>query len=312
MYPQVLSGSKNSEDAGVYKLSEDLAIVQSVDFFTPVVDEPYIFGKITACNSLSDIYAMGAIPVTAMNILEFPVKELPADYIEEILAGALEILNKADTAMIGGHSVDGKELKYGMAVTGTINPKRIFTNDKAEKGDKLILTKQIGTGAIATAIKAELASEEAKNKAIEVMTTLNKNSAEIVKTFSHVHSVTDITGFGLAGHIIEMLSASGKDAEIYFDCIPFIDYAKEYIDMGLIPEGTYKNIEYFSCKVKYNSSVIDTDEFLLFDPQTSGGLLIAVKEDSAETLLSKLKENCVEANIVGTITENGKGVISVL
>jgi selenide,water dikinase len=311
-YPQVLAGTKNSEDAGIYKLNDNLALVQSVDFFTPVVNDPYIFGKITACNALSDIYAMGGTPLTAMNILEFPVKQLPYEYAQKILEGSLAILDEAETAMIGGHSVDGKELKYGLSVTGIISPDKIYSNEKAEKGDMLILTKKIGTGAIATAIKAEMASEKAETSAIKEMTILNKKAAEIIKKYESVHSVTDITGFGLMGHLIEMLTGSKKNCELFFDNINFLEEAREYLEFGLIPEGTYNNQKFFSCKVRFEKKLSDIDEFLLYDPQTSGGLLIAIPENSAENLLTELKNNNVEANIVAQITEHGKGNVTVL
>jgi len=311
-YPEVLAGTKNSEDAGIYKLNNNLALVQSVDFFTPVVNDPYIFGKITACNALSDIYAMGGTPLTAMNILEFPVKQLPSEYAQKILEGSLAILDEAKTAMIGGHSVDGKELKYGLSVTGIISPDKIYSNEKAEKGDMLILTKKIGTGAIATAIKAEMASEKAETSAIKEMTTLNKKAAEIIKKYESVHSVTDITGFGLMGHLIEMLTGSEKNCELFFDNIKFLEEAREYLEFGLIPEGTYNNQKFFSCKVRFEKKLSDIDEFLLYDPQTSGGLLIAISKNSANSLLSELKNNNVEANIVAQITEHGKGNVTVL
>jgi selenide,water dikinase len=311
-YPEVLAGTKNSEDAGIYKLNNNLALVQSVDFFTPVVNDPYIFGKITACNALSDIYAMGGTPLTAMNVLEFPVKQLPSEYAQKILEGALAILDEAKTAMIGGHSVDGKELKYGLSVTGIISPDKIYSNEKAEKGDMLILTKKIGTGAIATAIKAEMASEKAETSAIKEMTTLNKKAAEIIKKYESVHSVTDITGFGLMGHLIEMLTGSEKNCELFFDNIKFLEEAREYLEFGLIPEGTYNNQKFFSCKVRFEKKLSDIDEFLLYDPQTSGGLLIAISKNSANSLLSELKNNNVEANIVAQITEHGKGNVTVL
>jgi selenide,water dikinase len=309
-YPQVLAGTSNAEDAGVYKISENLALVQSVDYFTPVVDDPYIFGKITACNSLSDIYAMGATPITAMNILEFPVKELSPEFIENILKGAIEVLKEASTAMIGGHSVDGKELKYGLSVTGIIAPERIFTNDKALLGDSIVLTKKIGTGAIATAIKADLASQESIDIAIKEMTTLNKRTSEICKKFN-VHTITDITGFGLIGHLNEVLTASCKNCEIFINRIPFIEQSKEYIDMGLIPEGTYNNINYFSCKVNYLLEIEDTLKYLLFDPQTSGGFLIFAEKEEAENIVKELNKENISANIIGFLTENGNGKIFV-
>ena len=307
----VLAGTDNAEDAGIYKLNDNLALVQSVDYFTPVVDDPFLFGKITACNSLSDIYAIGGTPITALNILEFPVKEIPVEYIEKILSGAIEVLKQADTAIIGGHSIDGKELKYGMAVTGIINPERIFTNDKAELNDVIILTKPIGTGAIATAIKADLASESAKKKAIEQMTTLNRLPAEIVRDFKGVHTMTDITGFGLLGHLIEVVESSRKTAEIFFEKIPFIEESLEYIDMGLIPEGTYNNIDFFSCRINFQGNFKDFVEYLLFDPQTSGGLLIFVAENYADNLLKKLNEQNITANIIGKIIENSNGKVIV-
>ena len=305
-YPQVLTDFSNNEDSGIYKLNDEVALVQSVDFFTPVIDDPFYFGQIAVANSLSDIYAMGAIPITAMNIAEFPVKKLNIEYFEKILQGALEKLEEADVALLGGHTVEGEELKYGLSVTGIVNPDNFYSNDNAKVGDKIIITKKIGTGIIATAIKGDFADEKVIEEAINIMTELNKKTSEIVKNFK-VNAVTDITGFGLIGHLLEVLMASKKNAEICCKNIMFIKEAFEYADMGLIPEGLYRNKDFYSCKVEFSDNIDELTELLLFDPQTSGGFIIFVNEDEAETLLNELKKNNIDSNIIGEVTSNGEG-----
>ncbi len=307
----MLTDFDNFEDAGIYKLNENLALVQSVDFFTPVVDDPFVFGQIAAANSLSDIYSMGATPITAMNIAEFPTKKLTTNYFSEILKGALSKLDEAEVALIGGHTVEGEELKYGLSVTGIVNPKKFFTNAGAKVGDSIIITKKIGTGIVATAIKGDFAQSDIIEEAIFYMTQLNKTTAEIVKKYESVHAITDITGFGLIGHLLEVLIASKKEAVIEVDKIEFIKNVEEYADMGLIPEGLYKNKDFYSCNVDFLENIDELKRLLLFDPQTSGGFIIFVGKEEDEKILQELKENKIIANKIGEVVNDGKGFIYV-
>ena len=308
-YENVITDFENFEDAGIYRINDNLSIVQSVDFFTPVVDDPYIFGQITAANSLSDIYAMGATPVTAMNIAEFPVKKLSTEYLAEILKGAISKLDEAGVALIGGHTVEGEELKYGLSVTGILESTHYYSNKDAKVGDSIIITKKIGTGIVATAIKGEFAQKDIVDETIKFMTQLNKKTAEILKKYKEIHAVTDITGFGLIGHLLEVLIASGKEAEIYIDKIEFIDEVEEYADMGLIPEGLYRNKEFYGCKTKFNDNIDEIRQLLMFDPQTSGGFIIFSGKDEEDSLLNELRKSNIVANKIGEVIGDGKGFV---
>ena len=310
-YSEVLTDFSNNEDSGIYKLSNEIALVQSVDFFTPVVDDPFFFGQIAVANSLSDIYAMGAKPVTAMNIAEFPAKKLKIDYFEKILKGAIAKLDEAEVALLGGHTVEGEELKYGLSVTGIVHPDKFYSNSGAQTGDSIIITKKLGTGIVATAIKGEFADKSIIEEAIFYMTQLNKKSSEILKNFNSVHAVTDITGFGLLGHLIEILVASNKDAVINLSNIPFINNVDEYADMGLIPEGCYRNRDFYSCRVEFSENIDELYQLLLFDPQTSGGLIICIGDDEENELLEEFEKNNILAKKIGEIKDNGKGKIFV-
>lgn len=303
----ILTDFENFEDAGIYKITEDIALVQSVDFFTPVVDDPYYFGQIAVANSLSDIYAMGATPIIAMNIAEFPVKSISKDYFIKILKGALDKLNEAETYLIGGHTVEGEELKYGLSVTGIVHPEKFYSNSNAKVGDKIIITKKLGTGIIATAIKGDFADEKIVEEAIYYMTQLNRYPLEILKKYDSVHSVTDITGFGLIGHLIEILSASKKVGKIYSDKIPFIEGVQEYADMGLIPEGAYNNQKFYDCRVIFSEKIDELNKILLFDPQTSGGFIICIDPNDSQSLVNELNKNKIVANEIGEIIDEGEG-----
>ncbi len=307
----VLTDFNNFEDAGIYKLNENIALVQSVDFFTPVVDDPYVFGQIAVANALSDIYAMGANPITAMNIAEFPAKKLPIDYFADILKGAIYKLDEANVVLLGGHTVEGEELKYGLSVTGIVEPDNFYTNKGAKVSDSIIMTKKIGTGIVATAIKGEFAQKDIVDEAVFYMTQLNKKTAEIIKNYNTIHAVTDITGFGLIGHLLEVLIASEKEAVIYADKVEFIEQVEEYADMGLIPEGLYRNKEFYGCKVKFERDINELKELLLFDPQTSGGFIIFVDKNDSENLLKELNKNNIVANKIGEVIGDGKGFIHV-
>lgn len=294
-------GLETSDDACVYKINDDLAMIQTVDFFTPVVDDPYTFGQIAAANSLSDIYAMGGEPVLALNIIGFP-NCLSPDIMAEILRGGASKVMEAGATIAGGHSVEDDEPKYGMCVTGFAKPDKIFKNYGAKPGDVLILTKPIGTGIINTAYKAGMCSEEAEKASIHVMATLNKNAKRVIEHFP-VSSCTDITGFGLAGHSVEMAEASNVTFEIDIKKIPFIKDVFEYAETGLVPAGSYKNRKFFKDIVSVEG-IEEKYVDLIFDPQTSGGLLFTVHEEYAEEILRKLRDNLdTEFALIGRVTE---------
>jgi selenide, water dikinase len=304
----LIVGIETSDDAAVYKLTEELATIQTLDFFTPVVDDPFIFGQIAATNSLSDVYAMGGKPVVALNIVCFP-NCLPIDILGEILRGGAEKVLEAGAVVVGGHSVQDDEPKYGLSVTGIVHPDKVLKNYGCKEGEVLILTKPLGTGIINTAIKGEVASKEAYNEAVKVMTTLNKYAGEIIQEFN-ISACTDITGFGLMGHAYEMASGSKVTLKLYKDSIPYIKEAKEYAEFGLIPEGTYNNKRYLEGKYLLNH-VEEWMEDILFDPQTSGGLLVTCSREEGETLLKRLQELELESNIIGEVLPEGDKYIIV-
>lgn len=290
----VIVGLERADDAGVYKVTDDIAIIQTVDFFTPVVDDPYWFGQIAAANALSDIYAMGGFPRTAMNLVAFPIKQMDISILRRILEGGLDKMKEAGVVLIGGHSVEDKELKYGLAVTGFIHPDMVITKGNLELGDQLILTKALGTGIINTAIKGKQASEEIIEKVTLLMATLNSNAAEVMAKYP-VHACTDITGFGLLGHLSEMVDGSGLGIELRADRIPIISEAFEYAGMGLIPAGAYRNREFREQMIEFSTFVKRSLQDILFDPQTSGGLLICVDRESAADLLDGLKKKGIDS-----------------
>ena len=299
-------GLDQADDAGVYKVTDDLAIIQTVDFFTPIVDDPYWFGQIAAANALSDVYAMGGVPKTAMNLVAFPIKDMDISVLRQIIQGGLDKMKEAGVVLVGGHSVEDKELKYGLSVTGFIHPDRILTKKNLKTGDRLILTKPLGTGIINTAIKGGLASKEITDTVTRLMATLNKNAAEIMSNYP-VHACTDITGFGLLGHIAEMIIDTGFSIKLTSKTIPIIPGTLEYAGMGLVPAGTYKNREFRECMVDFAPSVDRLVQDILFDPQTSGGLLICVDRKNADELLEKLKEKGMDnAAIIGDVATEPK------
>lgn len=302
---------ERAEDAGVYKLSEELAIVQTLDFFTPVVDDPYIFGQVTAANALSDVYAMGGRPLTAMNIVCFPVKTMDMSILKEILAGGMDKLREAGVILVGGHSVEDQELKYGLSITGIIHPAKVILNTGARVGDKLLLTKPLGTGIINTALKGGLADEGAVSRVIECMVTLNRKASELMMEVD-VHACTDVTGFGLLGHACEMIEGTDVGMVIHSDRVPFFPEAKELAEMGLVPGGLYRNREFRINMVEIDPRVPDYLADILFDPQTSGGLLISVPGQEADMLLQRMHEEGIgEAALIGEITAEPKGKITV-
>lgn len=305
-------GIETSDDAGIYQLTDEIALVHTVDFFTPIVDDPFIFGQIAAANALSDVYAMGGTPLTAMNLVAFPIHTLPSTILKEILRGGLSKMQEARVALVGGHSIEDKEIKYGLAVTGIVNPRRYLTNARAKAGDQLVLTKPLGTGIIATALKAEMASGEAVHKMVESMITLNRKASELMKVYE-AHACTDITGFGLIGHALEMAKASQIQMVIQSQNVPIFPEALEYARNGLIPGGAYSNRKYFSCHVEVDPRVPEILVDLFYDPQTSGGLLISLPPEKAQRLVEALrKEGVLQSSIIGEVAEGPPGRIQIL
>jgi selenide,water dikinase len=295
--PDLLVGTNTADDAAVYRLSPDLALVQTVDFFTPVVDDPYDFGRISAANSLSDIYAMGATPRLALNIVGFPVGVLPLDYLVEILRGGAEVARLAGVTIAGGHTIDDREPKYGMAVTGTIRPGAQITNASAQVGDLLVLTKPLGTGIIATGIKRGVAEPAVISAATASMTALNKDAS--VAALAHgVHAMTDVTGFGLLGHLLEMCRGSGVSAELWVERLPWLPGAAELVREGVVPGGTRRNLEHVDPHTEWVGGFADWERLLVADAQTSGGLLIALPEAQAASLVRELEERGTPAAAV--------------
>jgi selenide, water dikinase len=342
--PNVLVGFDHADDAGVYQLGPDTALVQTVDFFTPIVDDPYTFGQIAATNSLSDVYAMGGRPLTALAMVCFPEKG-DLEILEHILAGGLSKMIEAECTVIGGHSIRDDETKFGYSVTGVVNPRAVLQNGGAKPGDRLIFTKALGTGVISTAVKKGAAEQSWIDAAVRSMTTLNKTAAEVITnsrsspastTVSgsprrvpaamaaedlgpttrddgfQVHSLTDVTGFGLIGHLREMLVASeGVSAQIRASQLPLLDGALESIRAGHIPGGLTANREYAECLVSYEENVGEELRTILFDPQTAGGLLAAVAPESADTLVKRLQAAGVPSREIGEVKGAAKTTIHV-
>ena len=298
----LIVGIDTSDDAAVYKINEELAMIQTLDFFTPVVDDPYTFGQISAANSLSDVYAMGGEPKLAMNIVCFP-NCLSTDVLAEILKGGHDKVKEAGAIIVGGHTVEDDEPKYGLSVTGFVHPDKVLANNNAKPGDLLILTKPLGLGIINTAIKGELVDESTYEKAVKIMTTLNKYAKEAIDRVEGTNSLTDVTGFGLIGHSFEMATGSNVTIKINYKNVPILEKALEYAEMGLIPAGAYSNRNYVGKNVYINEDVPKNFEDVLFDPQTSGGLLISIPEDKADKLMEELKTTPTEFAIIGEVYE---------
>lgn len=299
----MLVGLDVSDDAGVYKLTDDIALIQTLDFFTPIVDDPYDFGRIAAANALSDVYAMGGKPLTAMNIVCFPIKDMDKEILRLILQGGLDIVCEAGAVLVGGHSVEDPELKFGLSVTGIVHPQKFLTNAGAKPGDLLILTKPLGTGILATAHKAGQLDSDATKQVTELMATLNMNAAMAMSGIK-INACTDITGFGLLGHCLEMARASDVGIRIDAKKVPIIPDTEFFASMGLIPGGAYANQNFCKDYLKVDASV---DAFLIdifSDPQTSGGLVIAVPKDEAPLLVKRLHEKKTpSASIIGEVVE---------
>lgn len=310
--PNLLVGRETSDDAGVYRLSDDVALVQTLDFITPVVNDPYQFGRIAAANSLSDVYAMGGRPLTAMNIVCFPVRTMDKALLREILRGGLDAIHEAGAALVGGHSVEDPEIKYGLSVTGLVHPGKVLTNAGVEDGDAIVLTKPLGTGILVTAMKAGLASDSAQKQAIETMATLNRGAAEIMAAYS-VHACTDVTGFGLLGHLQEMAVASKVAITVAAESVPLLPDVMESVQMGLVPAGSFSNRNFCAHRIRRSETVDPLLLDILADAQTSGGLLIALPEKSASSLVRDLTAGGVpSAAIIARATADAKGVIEIV
>jgi selenide,water dikinase len=302
---------ERAEDASVYKLTDDLAIVQTIDFFTPIVDDPYSFGQIAAANAMSDVYAMGGKPLMAMNVVCFPIKTMDISILKKILAGGVDKVHEADAILVGGHSIEDEELKYGLSITGTIHPAKVVLNNGARVGDRLILTKPLGTGIISTGLKGKVIDEDAMAKVIKSMTTLNRKAAELMQEIG-VNACTDVTGFGLLGHAGEMIEGTDIAMLIHSATVPFFPEAKELAEMGMIPGGLHRNREFRLNMVEIAREVPDYLADILFDPQTSGGLLISVSEQKAPVLLERMhQEGIEEAVVIGEVVAKPQGKIIV-
>jgi selenide,water dikinase len=305
--PRLLVGPETSDDAAVYQLTDDLAVVQSVDFITPVVDDPYTCGAVAAANSLSDIYAMGARPIFALNLVGFPTAKLPLRVLSLILQGGADKVREAGAAIVGGHSIDDPEPKYGLVVTGLVHPQKVVTNARAQVGDDLVLTKPLGLGIITTGIKHERVSAEAVDRAVRVMTTLNKSAAEAMVEVG-VHACTDVTGFGLLGHLHEMTSGSGVAARISLQAVPVLPEAWALVKEGICPGGTKRNRQALEGKVTWAPGITEEAQLVLCDAQTSGGLLIAVPKAKSPTLIAALQaaQTLAAARIGEIIADGGR------
>ena len=308
--PNVLVGFDTADDAGVYRLTDELALVQTVDFFTPIVDDPYTFGQIAAANSLSDVYAMGGRPISALSIVGFPNKEEQIGILEKILQGGLAKMQEAQCTVIGGHSIGDDEIKFGYAVTGVVNPQRVWANAGARAGDRLVLTKRIGTGIIGTALKQGAASEEAVKAAVDSMSTLNRVASEVGLNFP-VHGATDITGFGLLGHAREMAKGSKVGLVLDHTAIEFLPGALDYSRQGFLPGGLKRNIEFIAGCVEFADGISEEVRNLLFDPQTSGGMLFSVDARESANLVKSLAERGVSAREIGEVREKTHPLILV-
>ena len=306
----VVVGFDGADDAAVVRLDNGRLLVQTLDFFTPIVDDPYDFGQISAANALSDIYAMGGTPLYALNIVGFPIHDLPKETLTTILQGGADKAKEAGIPVVGGHSVDDKEPKYGMVVTGEVSEKNLVRNSTARPGDALMLTKPLGTGIIATAIKKNKASDEIISAATISMATLNKAGADAMKQVN-VHSATDVTGFGLLGHLFEMCKASGVSAEVNFSALEFLPGVRDLAEANIIPGGTQRNLDYVKDSVAFDSALTETDRMMVADAQTSGGLLVALPKNDAQDFINAFDSEYFYKPIqIGEISNQNSSVIT--
>jgi selenide,water dikinase len=306
--PELLVGNETADDAGVYQLTDSIALIQTVDYFTPIVDDPYMFGQIAAANALSDVYAMGGQPKTVLNIVGYPIKTLGADMLTEILRGAADKVKEAGALTVGGHSVDDQEPKFGLSVTGIVHPDKFWKNVGAMPGDVLVLTKPIGVGILTTGIKRNAVTEEQEKKVTETMALLNKTAAEILTNF-HPHAVTDVTGFGLLGHGSEMARGSEVSFEISFSHVPILEGALSLAKAGVVPGGSKSNHKWLMDDVVYEG-LLPEEQIILCDAVTSGGLLVSLSEEESRVYIDKLQANgLAEAAIIGRVTEKKEKLI---
>ncbi len=308
--PNLLVGFSTSDDAGVYKITDDIAMIQTLDYFTPVVDDPYMFGQIAAANALSDVYAMGGTPKTALNIVGYPIKKLGPEILHSILSGALDKVKEAGAVIVGGHSIDDQEPKFGLSVTGFAHPNHIWKNTGARPGDALVLTKPIGVGIITTAIKRGKATDEQITLVTETMASLNKHAAETLEEYNP-NAVTDVTGFGLLGHASEIARGSGVSLDIDLKIVPVLSGTYELAEAGVIPGGSKSNHQWLENEVYYHDSISFHEQLVLCDAITSGGLLVSMPETEAYQYVSKLKERNVHAAVIGSVTEKREKCIYV-
>lgn len=308
--PNLLVGYSTSDDAGVYKITDEIAMIQTLDYFTPVVDDPYMFGQIAAANALSDVYAMGGTPKTALNIVGYPIKKLGPEILHSILSGAMDKVKEAGAVIVGGHSIDDQEPKFGLSVTGFAHPDHIWKNIGARPGDALVLTKPIGVGILTTAIKREKATDEQITLVTETMASLNKHAAETLKEFNS-NAVTDVTGFGLLGHASEIARGSGVSLHIDQKKVPVLSGTYELAEEGIVPGGSKSNHQWLENEVCYDDCVSIHEQVVLCDAITSGGLLVSMPEMEAYQYVSKLKENNVHAAVIGAVKEKSEKYIYV-
>jgi len=309
--PNVLVGTDTSDDGGVYKLTDDIALIQTIDYFTPIVDDPYMFGQIAAANALSDIYAMGGTPLTALNIVGYPMSVLGPEILSEILRGAGDKVMEAGAVTLGGHSIDDKEPKFGLAVTGTAHPVRIYKNVGAKPGDLLIVTKPIGVGIQTTAIKRDLVDQDKIDKVTQVMAALNKKAAELLQPYSP-SAVTDITGFGLLGHAYEMASGSGVTFSLFNDKVPILEGTIDLVKQGSVPGGSKNNLRWLEAHLQFAESIADHSKIILADAVTSGGLLVSLPKAEAESYLNSLHDaGITDAAIIGEVMNRQEKTIYV-
>lgn len=304
--PSVLVGTSTADDAAVYRLDDTRAIVQTVDLITPIVDDPYDYGQIAAANSLSDVYAMGGTPLFALAIVCFPARKVPLEVLGRILQGGAAKAREAGIAIVGGHSVEDDEPKYGLVVTGLVSPDRVLTNAGARPGDVLVLTKPIGTGILTTALKRKQLEDASVRRVIDVMSTLNRSTAEALNGLQ-VHALTDVTGFGLLGHLTEMVAGSGVGARLRASSVPVFEEAPALVQRGIFPGGTKRNLTHFGPSAQWLPGTSEVTQHVLADPQTSGGLLIAIASEDVDELLRKV----ISASVIGEITAGPRGVVQV-
>ena len=299
--PNVLVGTDTSDDGGVYKLTDDIALIQTLDYFTPIVDDPYMFGQIAAANALSDIYAMGGTPLTALNIVGYPMSVLGPEILSDILKGAGDKVMEAGAVTLGGHSIDDKEPKFGLAVTGTAHPEHIYKNVGAQPGDLIVITKPIGVGIQTTAIKRDLIDQEKIEKVTSTMAMLNKTASLVLKDFNP-SAVTDVTGFGLLGHSFEMISGSGVTLSLFYNKVPILDGTVELALQGSVPGGSKKNLQWLQNDVLFDENIPEHHRLILADAITSGGLLVSLPKTEAEAYVDALhKAGITDAAIIGEV-----------